>query len=94
MDSTRDSGTIPPEHSGRPRSGPGDGADTGKSARFFEAVVRQSAVAVIVTDLAHNVRAWSAGAERLLGYRHDEIVDKPLRMIVPDDLIEKDEGDG
>ncbi len=61
------------------------------AARYFEAVVRQSAVAVVVTDLDHLIRVWSAGAERLLGYRTDEIIGKPHQILVPEDLFDSDE---
>ena len=65
--------------------------DGDNAARYFEAVVRQSAVAVVVTDLEHRIRVWNAGAERLLGFRSDEVVGKPHQVLVPADLSDSDE---
>ncbi|MBM3287659.1 MAG: PAS domain S-box protein [Candidatus Eisenbacteria bacterium] len=65
-------------------------SSAGIAAGYFEAVVRQLAAAVVVTDLDRRIRLWSAGAERLLGYRADEIVGEPYARLVPDDLLESD----
>jgi PAS domain S-box-containing protein len=70
---------------------PGSLLNDGAAARYFEAAVRQSAVAIIVTDLEHRIRVWNTGAERLLGYRADEVVGEPHELIVPSDLAESDE---
>jgi PAS domain S-box-containing protein len=59
--------------------------------RFFEAAIRQSAVALVVTDTGHRVRVWSAGAERLLGYTAEEAIGSLDSIIVPPDLAETDE---
>lgn len=91
MDSTEDSGPVPPEVRAREGSVPGDDSQGGSAPAIFDAVVRQFAVAVIVTDLAHNIHAWSTGAESLLGYRQDEIIGRSLSLIVPEDLRETDE---
>jgi PAS domain S-box-containing protein len=61
------------------------------AARYFEAVVRQSAVAIVVTDLEHRIRVWSAGAERLLGYRSEEVVGELHQLLVPPELFDSDE---
>ncbi len=91
MDSAQDSGSVPLEERLHAASSAND-IGTGEDAvRYFEGVIRQSAVAFVVTDVSDAVRAWSAGAERLLGYRHDEIVGRPLRLIVPPELYETDE---
>ncbi len=91
MDLPQDPGSGPPEKRVSPQNG--SSPDGESAARYFEAVVRQSAVAVVVTDPDHTVRLWSAGAERLLGYRSDEIVGKPHRIVVPPDLYESHELD-
>lgn len=58
---------------------------------FYEAVVHQMAVAFVVTDLEYTIRAWSRGAERLLGYTAAEVVGLPQSMLVPPDLMESAE---
>ncbi len=67
---------------------PRDGEEAG---RYADVGIRQSAIAMVVTDLDDVVRVWSAGAERLLGYRADEIVGRSRRVLVPDDLVETDD---
>jgi two-component system, NtrC family, sensor histidine kinase AtoS len=53
------------------------------TALSFEAVVRQAAVAFVVTDPAYRIQVWSAGAERLLGYAAADVVGKPYEILIP-----------
>jgi len=43
--------------------------------------------ALVATDGDERVIAWNAEAEHLLGYSASEIVGKPLRTIIPDELL-------
>jgi PAS domain S-box-containing protein len=62
----------------------GDPGSGDLAARSFEAVVRQAAVAFVVTDPEDRIHVWSAGAERLLGYAPEEVVGKPYGILIPD----------
>src|SRR5688572_20691792 len=43
--------------------------------------------AIFVVDAEGQVQTWSAGAERLLGYREDEIIGQPAdRFFTPEDV--------
>src|SRR5262249_33559070 len=43
--------------------------------------------AIFVVDAEGRVQTWSAGAERLLGYRQDEIIGQPAaRFFTPEDI--------
>jgi PAS domain S-box-containing protein len=42
--------------------------------------------AVIETDTEGVIRRWDAGAERLFGYSADEALDRPVDLIVPEQL--------
>jgi PAS domain S-box-containing protein len=54
------------------------------AARSFEDVVRQAAVAFVVTDPEYRILVWSLGAERLLGYSSDEVVGMPYALLSPE----------
>jgi PAS domain S-box-containing protein len=47
------------------------------------AIVENSADAIITKDLEGSILTWNAGAERLFGYRAQEIVGKPVTLLIP-----------
>lgn len=51
------------------------------------ALVSSSGDAIKSIDLDGRVLTWNAGAEELYGYSADEIVGKPLALIIPEDSI-------
>ncbi len=54
-----------------------------KRLRAYRAVVKSSADAIIVIDCNLTVQSWNAGAERLYGFRADEMIGRPYKTIVP-----------
>jgi PAS domain S-box-containing protein len=54
------------------------------------ALVESAEDAIIVKDLDGVIRSWNAGAQRLLGYRADEIVGTPITQLLPDDRKEEE----
>ena len=48
--------------------------------------------AMVVTDAGGRIRLVNAQAERLFGYRRDELVDQPIEMLVPPWLRERHRG--
>ena len=56
------------------------------------AIVESSQDAIIAKSLTGEILSWNAGAERLLGYRADEIVGKPVMLLVPADHQEEEAG--
>lgn len=56
------------------------------------AVVDSSDDAIIGSSLTGVIRTWNGGAERLYGYRADEAIGQPLRILTPPDLYNELEG--
>jgi PAS domain S-box-containing protein len=51
------------------------------------AIVDYSGEAIATKNLDGIIQTWNASAERLFGYRPDEIIGKPVTLIVPNDRL-------
>jgi PAS domain S-box-containing protein len=49
-------------------------------------IVEFATDAIISKDRAGMIVSWNRGAERIYGYRAEEVVGKPISLIIPDDL--------
>ena len=61
------------------------------AAVLLAAVVESSSDAVIGLDLNTIVTRWNAAAERIFGYSADEIVGRPIAVIIPPDRHDDEE---
>src|SRR4051812_39470947 len=53
---------------------------------FFQLLVEASADALLVMDEKGKIVFANAQAGRIFGYRPDDLVDKPIKLLIPDDL--------
>jgi PAS domain S-box-containing protein len=60
--------------------------------RQAAAIVENSDDAIISKDLDGVIRSWNPGAERLYGYTAEEVVGRPVTMIIPDDRPDEEPG--
>lgn len=61
--------------------------ETQESNAWLVAIVENSNDAIVSKTLDGIVTSWNRGAERLFGFSADEIVGRPITMIIPDDRL-------
>ena len=65
----------------------------GETARSrLAAIVEASADAIISTDLEGEITSWNEGADRLFGYKHDEVIGKSVTILVPPERHDEEHG--
>jgi PAS domain S-box-containing protein len=62
------------------------------AARQLASIVESSDDAIVSKDLNGIIRTWNDGAERLFGYRADEMVGKPVTILIPPERINEEPG--
>ncbi|HET6587100.1 MAG TPA: PAS domain S-box protein [Oleiagrimonas sp.] len=56
------------------------------------AIIEHADDAIVSKDLDGIIRTWNAGAERLFGYRAEEVIGKPITILMPEDRDDEESG--
>lgn len=56
----------------------------------LSAIVESSDDAIISKTLNGSIMSWNAGAQRIFGYTEEEVIGKPVTILVPDDRLEEE----
>ena len=58
--------------------------------RFLASIIKNYPDAVCAMDLDGIMIAWNNAAEKLLGYKADEIINRPVATIIPEEIVQKE----
>lgn len=63
-----------------------------QSASWLAAIVQSSDDAIVSKDLDGIIMTWNRGAERIFGYKAEEVIGKPVTILMPPDRVHEEPG--
>ncbi len=60
------------------------------AAAFLAAIIESSDDAIISKSLSGIITTWNRGAERVFGYLAEEVVGKPITILIPEDRLDEE----
>lgn len=61
-----------------------------QAKRHLAAIIESSADAIISKDLNGVITSWNDGAEQVFGYKAEEVIGKPVTILVPPDRYDEE----
>ena len=62
-----------------------------EASRHLAAIVESSDDAIVSKDLNGIITSWNGGAEKLFGFSADEVINKPITVIIPPDRYHEEQ---
>jgi len=59
-------------------------------SRHLAAIVESSDDAIVSKDLSGVISSWNKGAQRLFGYPAEEVIGKPITIVIPEDRLDEE----
>jgi PAS domain S-box-containing protein len=60
-----------------------------KSQKHLKGIIENSGDAIVTTNLEGKITLWSKGSEELYGYKTEEVIDKTIDFLYPEELKEE-----
>jgi PAS domain S-box-containing protein len=61
-----------------------------RAAQHYAAIVESSEDSIISKDLNGIIQTWNQGAERLFGYRAEEVIGHPVTILIPPERLDEE----